>query len=146
MISDPLVLHRCRFLTRGAAGFVALSGLVVLCGWCFGIETFKALFSHQLTMKVNTSVCLIAAAISLWLLTDGKASGRTIGRALAAAVLLVGAATLSEHMVGWDLGIDQILHSELPGARATVSPGRMGPPASIALTFCGLALLLLDVR
>ena len=54
--------------------------------------------------------------------------------------------TLSEHLVGWNLGIDQLLFEESGGALATASPGRMGPPASSCFTFAGIALLLFHSR
>jgi hypothetical protein len=59
-------------------------------------------------------------------------------------VAAIGGLTLSEHAVGWDLGIDQILFREEPGALATSSPNRMGPPASLSFLLIGISLLLLD--
>ena len=60
--------------------------------------------------------------------------------------MVIAALTFAEHLSGADLGIDQQLFDEPPGASATASPGRMGPPASLSFTLAGAALLLLDVR
>src|SRR5690606_28866563 len=64
-------------------------------------------------------------------------------QALALVVGIGGAATLSQDLVGWDLGIDRLLFAEQPGALGTASPGRMGPPASLSFTLAGVSLLLL---
>src|SRR5262249_53538811 len=69
-----------------------------------------------------------------------------LATALAAIAGLVGALTLSEHVLGWNLGIDQLLVAEAPGAPATTSPGRMGPNAAMSLAFASLALLSLRRR
>ena len=41
---------------------------------------------------------------------------RRIGTVLAAFAGVLGALTLSRHVLGWNLGIDQLLFSEPPGA------------------------------
>jgi PAS domain S-box-containing protein len=65
---------------------------------------------------------------------------------MASVAIAVGGLTFVEHLSGKDFGIDQLLFHEPPGAAATASPGRMGPPASASFLLSGLALLLLDVR
>jgi hypothetical protein len=93
-------------------------------------------------MKANVR-CLILAGVSLLLLRVPPLSRRTESAPWSA---VVGGLTLSEHLFGWDAGIDQRLFQEAPGAPATVSPGRMGPPASSCLLLAGVALLLLHRR
>jgi signal transduction histidine kinase/FixJ family two-component response regulator len=61
-------------------------------------------------------------------------------------VIALGAVTLSQHLFGWDVGIDQLLFHEAPGSTFTTSPGRMGPPACIAFILLGCAVLLTDRR
>lgn len=68
---------------------------------------------------------------------------RHVGQLLAIGTGAIGLATFSQHLFGWNLGIDQLLFTEQPGAVATTSPGRMGPPASFSFTLAGIALLLL---
>jgi PAS domain S-box-containing protein len=51
--------------------------------------------------------------------------------------------TLSQHIVGWNLGIDELLFTEAPGAEATASPGRIGPNGSMSLVLACVAILLL---
>ena len=56
---------------------------------------------------------------------------------------MIGLLTLSEHVLGWNLHIDQLLFTEPAGALATNSPGRMGITASTDFVLFGAALLLL---
>jgi PAS domain S-box-containing protein len=148
MRSDPRVLRRCQKITALTAILVVASGAIVLVGWTLGIERLKDLLSPRVTMKANAAVALMLSGAALWLL---RPTWRSVTRTRAAQimallVLLIGTATLSEHVVGWNLHIDQLLFTEAPGAVATASPGRMGLPASVAFIAIALALLLLDYR
>ena len=65
---------------------------------------------------------------------------------LASVVALVGLLSLSEHLVGWDLGIDQLFFvDENPWeAFGSVRPGLMAPITALDFLLIGLALLWLD--
>jgi signal transduction histidine kinase len=124
-----------------AAGFILIAtGAAVLAGWTFDIELLKGL-SGQITMKPNAAVGLLAAGTSLALLGSRSRPICAIGEACGVLAGCIGALTLSEHLTGWDLGIDQLLFVETPGAAATTSPGRMGPNSSTSLMCAGLALV-----
>lgn len=132
---------------RAATLAVVLLAGVVLCGWMTGIARLTDPSGSGLSMKANTAVGLLLVAVALWLLhrPDAAPTRRIVGRALAALAVALGALTLSQHVVGWNLGIDQLLVREAPGAAATASPGRMGPPASTSFVLLGTALLIIDV-
>ncbi|MBI3653120.1 MAG: response regulator [Acidobacteria bacterium] len=148
-MSDFVIQFNGRFvanaerLALALSIFVLLVGALVLAGWLFAIESFKALYG-DITMKANTALGLTFAGASSGLLCRETLGPRLrrVGQLLATLVLLIGALTLSEHLIGWNLGIDELLFTELPGALATTSPGRMGPNASASFTLCGIALLL----
>jgi signal transduction histidine kinase len=131
-----------------AAGAVAVAavGLTSFAGWVLDSEWLKAFLSPGITIKTNASIALSCSGLSLLLLLPEGAPRpqRIAGAVLAGIVLAIGALTLTEHVVGWNLGIDERVFSEAPGAFATASPNRMGPPASACFTLLGLALLLLD--
>jgi hypothetical protein len=57
---------------------------------------------------------------------------------------VIATAIATGHVFGWNAGIDQLLATEQPGAAATASPNRVGPPASVAFCLLGTALLLLS--
>jgi signal transduction histidine kinase/CheY-like chemotaxis protein len=125
---------------------VLLGGALALTGWVLDHEGLKSLgLRPPVTVKTNATLGLVAGGTALLLLAPIAAAGgrRVTGRVLAGFVLAVGAASLSEHVAGWDLGIDQLLYRETPGALATTRPNRMGPPASISFLLLGAGLFLL---
>jgi PAS domain S-box-containing protein len=134
--------------TLCASLFVMLIGLVSLLGWIFDIESFKQFLHYGIAIKANTAIALLLAGLSLCLFIQDQQQGwsRRVGQACAAMVLIIGVLSLSEHMVGWDLGIDQIFFHEEPGPPGSLSPGRPGPPASLCFIFGGIAILLLNER
>ena len=124
---------------------LVLVGATVLLGWVLGNEGLKS-FGGKIGMKANTASALVLAGVSLALVRRGGSAARAIGVFFAAVVALLGLATLSQHVFGWNAGIDQILFTEAPGAPATASPGRMGPPASTCFALAGVCLVLLHLR
>ena len=137
-------------LTRGAAVLVSLLGAAVLSGWMFDIALLKWVPQGMVRMKANAAFAFLLSGVSLGLSVPGNGAGaRTkerIGQGLALLVALLGLLTLSEYLFGWNLGIDQVLAREAPGAVKTSSPGRMAPNAALNFLLLGGALLLLDAR
>jgi PAS domain S-box-containing protein len=144
---DRRFLQRARKFSGAVGIFLMLIGTSVLIGWSLDIFRLKALYAG-ISMKANTALCLVLAGLSLFLLNlnDQRKLVRIIAEGAAVFVAVVGFLTLSEHVVGWDLRIDQVIFTEPPGALDTTSPGRMGPPASTCFTLAGIALLLLHQR
>ncbi len=133
----------------GAAGVLSiLLGCTVLLGWALDSPRLKGAIGTPITMKANTALCFVLMGLSLWLLTPaaGTTLRRAAGRLLAGLAMLIGGATLAEHLFHVNLGIDQILFHEPLGEMATYSPNRMGPPASFSFLLIGAAALLMDRR
>jgi PAS domain S-box-containing protein len=144
----PRVLWGSRALTAAACVFVVLVGGLVLVGWMFDLTVLKSVVPAGVTMKANTAVAFLLAGAALGLLRAEPVGPRfrRLAQGCAAAVALVGLVTLAEYAFGRDLGIDQLLFREPPGATGTSSPGRMAPTAALNFGLVGLALLLLDVQ
>src|SRR5215217_2904245 len=123
-----------------AAVVVTAIGLLVFAGWQFDIRWLKGVYG-PITMKTNAAIAFVCCGLSLWLIALRR--HRAASGTLATLGLLIGALTLWQHVVGWDLGIDQLVFTEAPGAVATASPNRMGPHASASFVLASLALLLL---
>ncbi len=132
-------------LSKGAAAFVFLLGAAMLAGWVFDIALLKWTPQGMVGMKANTAFAFLLSGISLWLSAPEEEGGtwgkERIGRGLAFLVALLGLLTLAEYVFGWDLGIDQLLAREAPGALKTSSPGRMAPNTALDFLFLGGALL-----
>lgn len=135
---------RCRVAAIGTGSVVAAVGAWYLGAWLFGLMTEHGITS--MTLKTNTALGLLLAGLALVLLVPERTgpARRWLGRLCATIVFVLGALTLSEHLIGWDLGIDQLLAKEPPGAAGVFSPNRMGPPASLSFVLAGLALLVLS--
>jgi signal transduction histidine kinase len=132
--------------TSAAAGtFAAAIGALALAGWVLDLDVLKGA-GGSITMKPNAALGLVACALSL----RGYVSSRRAVRRLAPVLAVFGAAigilTLSQHIFGWNLRIDELLFAEGPGSPATASPGRMGPVASSSIAAAGIALLTLRRR
>ncbi len=135
--------------TSTAIGALAVAmGVMVLAGWALGNDLLKGAWTNAITIKSNTAVCLACLGFALILLRGPSPHpvAAWIARGLAAIATVIGAATLSEHLFGWDLGIDQMLFVEAPGSPSTTAPNRMGVPSSTSFVLLGTALLLLDRR
>jgi hypothetical protein len=136
-------------ISKAGSVLTVLVGTTVLIGWFFDLPRLTYVFvPFGPNVKTNAGLAITCAGLANLLLLDRRAPFRRrfVGWVLAAVCLVIGAVTLSEHLTGWDLRIDQLLATEAPGAIATTQPNRMGPPASAALLLIGLALLLLEAR
>jgi hypothetical protein len=129
-------------ISLGAALFTTVTGTIGLAGWVFGVEALKSVIG-TITMKANMAIGLIAGALALAMVVRGSARVRHASVAPAVLTAAIGGLTVSQHVFGWNLGIDQLLFSEPPGADATTSPGRMGPNGATNLLLAGLAIVLL---
>ncbi|MFH1231159.1 MAG: PAS domain S-box protein [Planctomycetota bacterium] len=127
---------------------IALSGIIVLIGWLFDIPALKSVHPSLVAMKSNTALNFVLIGAFL-LILQMKVRIRWLyylAQISAVVVALVGLLTLSEYILGWNLGIDQLMFKEAMGAVATSSPGRMAPNTALNFLLIGLALLLLDVE
>jgi signal transduction histidine kinase/ActR/RegA family two-component response regulator len=123
-------------------------GVAGLLGWIFDSELLKRIHPSLVTMKANTAVCLMFVAVSLFLVEGRSASPLKlrVSRLLAVVVALVGLITLSEHIFGWNSGLDQLLFHETQKEAGLSFPGRMGVAASLNFSLFGIALSFLNAR
>ena len=102
----------CRRISEILSICIFLGGLIVLIGWIFDIPVLKSISPNFVTMKANTAICFISIGLSLWLLQEkwlGNGLCRKIARFCAFVVFMIGFLTFWEYMLGWNLGIDQLL-------------------------------------
>jgi len=133
------------WLVRICGGLAAFTGLVWTALWLAGVAA-RWSAEGAIVPKTNMALAMMMGGASLLLASGPSASTkrRLTATVLAVLVILIGGLTLSEHLFGYDLGIDQILASEPPGASATAAPNRLGPPGSLSLALLGAGLLALS--
>jgi PAS domain S-box-containing protein len=147
-VSHASLAHRLRWTSVACSSVAALIGVTALIGWLTGNDLLKGSYLAGITMKANAAVCLALVGLSVALFAlDGHALvKRRVAQACAAIVTVVAAATFTQHVFGWNLGIDELLFREPVGAAATQSPNRMGPVASLSLSLLGIGILLGERR
>ena len=138
---DQTALARGAFWSaRLCACLAVLSGAIWLAAWESGAAA-RWSATGMVIAKTNMALCQIAVGIGLLLLGAPTGSVRKLGAPFGAFALTVGAITLAEHLFSINLGIDQLLATESPGAPATTSPNRMGIPGSLSLLLLGAGLV-----
>lgn len=123
-------------------------GAFALLGWVIDSPVLQGAIVRGVTMKANTALGLILAGTGLLLLRPEQPSllRRMTGRGVVGALALFSLAVLSQHALGWDLGIDEMLFTEAPGALATMAPGRNGIISCLSFIFLALGLLAIAER
>jgi PAS domain S-box-containing protein len=139
---------RLKRFTQIVAMIVLGMGALVLAGWAFEVETLKSIVPGLASMKVNAALCFVLAGAALWWLMNAEAAQwqRQAAHACAIILILIGTLTLLEYSFGVDFGIDQWLFHEVPDAKFTGQPGRMGPNTALCFVLVGAALLLLKAE
>lgn len=130
---------------RNSAVVAGSLACLALVGWLVKLPILTSLSPGAASMKPNTALALIAAAISLGLLARRGASRRASAAALALASLVAGFGVLSliEILTGRDLGIDGWPMASSPLTGSAAHPLLMSPATAILLIGLGLALWLL---
>jgi len=130
---DYRFISRARKFSIAAGIFAMLVGAVVLSGWLLDIAWLNSIYG-DITMKANPAILLVLSGLSLCLLNldHERRILRIVGEVCAILTIVVAFLTLTEHLIGWNLRIDQLFFIEPPGALATASPvAWVHPPASV---------------
>ncbi len=137
----PRATRIALLVARVFALLAAAIGAFVLLGWQFDMPSLTELVPDLATLKPNAAAGIIVAGLGLFCLTYRGI--RPVARLIGFALILLGLATLSQHLVGFDLGIDQILLRTTPLAGDGSQPPslRMAPGIAGSLILFGLALL-----
>lgn len=125
-----------------AATYAFLGGLLTLAGWALNIPALTDWDDSGISMKANTAVCAMLAAVAL-ALSQLAPRRPWLVKGPGILVALIGVTTLLEHITATNFGIDTLLFDEPMDTRGTAAPGRMGPPGAVAFTLVGIALFLL---
>jgi len=149
---DPAVARSERLRRRivSAAAIAVLgAALSVLVGWQFDIGWMKTPFPGHSFMAPNTAVCLLLAALSLWLLRSGNPSDWRLrpARVCAFAMAVVSLHFLGEGIFQLELHIHRVFFQHrLPDPFEGWPPARPALTTSLALFLLSLSLLLTGRR
>jgi PAS domain S-box-containing protein len=113
------------------ATLVGVMALAVLVGWGLDMSLLTSWLPGLVETKVNAALCFLGLAVPLALVARrGDARHPAVWLA-SGAVIVIAAATLLEHLIGRNLGIDQIFVPDVASA-ASPHPGRFS-----VMTSCG---------
>jgi diguanylate cyclase (GGDEF)-like protein len=139
--------HRNGVVTA-ASTFAFIVSSLVLVGWAFDVEALKRIFPRLVAMNPVTALAFILLGLSLWLSqaesTNRKA--RLVAYLCAGLVALVGLLKLTEVLLGWGAGVDQLLFPSKLVDDVTGQPNRIAPNTALNLLLFGCALLLLHIK
>jgi signal transduction histidine kinase len=128
------------YVVRSVVVVICLAALTTLYGWAFAIPALRSLIPGAVQMKVNTALAFLLSGIALHCLVSKPTSfARRAAALLACAVAGIGAASLTEYVFGWRLGIDELFVQDNADAFNAV-PGRMSPMSAVAFIALALAL------
>jgi PAS domain S-box-containing protein len=124
--------------SRLLASIVIGLGICVLFGWWLDIPAIRTVLPGLASMKVNTATCFALSGLALFALSLERPRFSLAGRALGALVLLLSAATISQNLFDWNLGIDSLLFDvrRIPAETSA----RMAPVTALCFALCGAAL------
>src|SRR4051794_19953107 len=137
-------IRSARSVAIVASALVLLGASLSLAGWLIPSERLTDWNGEGINIKFNCALAIVfaSAGILLYAIAPRLVWPARVFGFLAA---LLGFATLVQHLLDVDLRIDNLFVTEPHDARATVSPGRMGPPASTMLTLLGTSIVMLTL-
>jgi len=108
----------------------------------------KSIHPSFVTMKTNTAIAFLLSGISLLFLSTEQNIERwkLFTNIFSLLVIFIGMFSLLEYIFKIDLGIDQFLFKESPGAIGTSQLGRMAPNTAVSFIAVGLSLILMNVK
>ena len=113
-------------------------GLIVVYGWHTENHTLVQVLPTFVPMQYNTALGFILSGSALLLIVSGWGRAASIAGLL---TFLVGGLTLTQYLVGINLGIDE-LFMEHDITVKTSNPGRMAPNTAVCFILVGLAAAL----
>lgn len=136
------------FIVKTTSIITLLVAILILFGWFFNIPVLKTVLNGIVSIKFNTAVLFIFCAVTLYLLNETALTPFKRKLAISGSwfILIAGLLNLCQYIFGWNLGIDELLWTEGPGAIATTSPGRMSLSTSVNFVLLGLVFLLIENR
>ncbi|MDP2423641.1 MAG: CHASE3 domain-containing protein, partial [Bacteroidales bacterium] len=133
-------------ITYSLGSITVAIGLFVLIGWQFDIGILKSIIPNAVPMRANAAAAFVLSGLALIFLQKSGHISRALVRFLAAIVLIVGFLTCCEYLVGWDLGIDEILFSVPADIIGTPYPSRMAPTAALNFMLLGFAFIVITFK
>jgi signal transduction histidine kinase/CheY-like chemotaxis protein len=124
--------------------YALFGGAISFSGWALDIPRLTDWVNDDVSIQPNAAVLMTLAGAAVLLQRFGQ---QRVAIALGGLVALAGALTLLQYIIGANFGFNhQLLFGRTWGQGTTLTPGRVGPPASISFLLIGTALVMLGLR
>jgi PAS domain S-box-containing protein len=143
--ANPLGWSEHRFGYAGhvpqVAGLTAAGGAaLVFIVWIFGIAPVKGPMPGVVTMPAITAAAFVLAGAAVWLSKAGMRPSR-VTCVLASVPAVVGLATISGYVLGWDLAFGEPPFKAETLRGSALAPGRMLPLTALSFVAFGASVL-----
>jgi signal transduction histidine kinase/CheY-like chemotaxis protein len=141
MTASPTTKYAVAAWAHALGGYALVGGLVSFLGWPLDVPILTDWFNDDVSIQPNACVLIILSGAGLVLVQwQAWRAVTTVG----ALIGLGGVLILLQYLVGADFGFNhQLLFGRSWGQGTTLTPGRVGPPASTCFALTGIALVLL---
>ena len=135
--------NKWKLTTTIFAFLTFILGALGFCGWVFDNTFLRTFLSDGASMKTNTSLMIMIAAISLWLINKGK---QTQGRFFIGLLTLLSILIIIEQLFNVNLSIDELIFKD-PFTNAKLeAPGRTSLLTSISMLFVAVSMFFFSYR
>jgi hypothetical protein len=133
-----------RRLSAALGLYALLGGAISFGGWALDVPRLTDWVNNGVSIQPNAAVLIMLAGAGVLLLRFGQ---RRVAMAIGGLVALSGGLNLLQYIVGADFGFNhQLLFGRTWGQGTTLTPGRVGPPASTSFVVIGTALVMLGLK
>jgi PAS domain S-box-containing protein len=122
-----------------------LAAIMVFAGWQFRIPVLRGEVLGSF-IAPNTALCFLLFALSILLQISPSKILAKIGIGFGLVVAVFAALILSEHLTGFDFGIDRLFFAHRLGDWFLPNPGRFAITSAIALVIGGVGLIFLRYK
>jgi len=125
------------------ASYAFFGGAISLIGWITDIPRFTDWGEHGISIQPNMTVAIMAGAAALACMWRGYSWP---AKMFAGLVGLIGLSSLFQIVSGFTLSSNTRPFFDRPGGRGWgLTPGQIGAPGSVSLTFIGLSLAIISL-
>lgn len=139
--ANPALANKLNACLLPISGFIILLGATVAIGWIFDVEILKSGSSQSLSMRPNIALGLILTGLALRLLRSNN--HRFLYYLLCVCTAFVGAASLFEYILNWDMGLTTFGFDTPTTPIGIATPERMDLTSSLLLSMSGIGLVFL---
>jgi signal transduction histidine kinase len=141
-MTTPIATRRVvTALATAFGGYAFVGSVVSFLGWPLDIPRLTDWFDDGVSIQPNAAVLIMLSGAAVMLVQGRGWRGATVLGAIAG---VGGVLILLQYVIGTDFGFNhQLLFGRTWGQITTLTPGRVGPPASSSFALIGTALVLL---